>query len=238
MASEQIYTIPVNETFEEGRRDEGRGCPFCRLHRKLEKDELELILGASMMEPDVRIKTNEQGFCPEHYTHMMRHKKRLPLGLILQSHLQEIDKMMKKPGIAPTMSGADSAKRIKKLSEDCYICDRIEHNFGNMMKTAVLLWETDPDFRKKCEGQPYFCLPHFARFCATAKERMKSKTFGEFYKAMYKKESLVLADLQDKTDRFVQMFDYRYSGDASDDAKRAIELTMPFLNGTDCSDDE
>ena len=42
---ERIYTIPVNEAFESD-----DGCPFCRLYKKLENDELDLILGASMME--------------------------------------------------------------------------------------------------------------------------------------------------------------------------------------------
>jgi len=35
---EKIYTIPVNEAFEQT-----DGCPFCRLFRKLEDDELELV---------------------------------------------------------------------------------------------------------------------------------------------------------------------------------------------------
>ena len=51
---EQIYTIPVNETFDECRNDKSLGCPFCRLYKKLEANEVDLILGASMMEPDVR----------------------------------------------------------------------------------------------------------------------------------------------------------------------------------------
>ena len=38
------------------------GCPLCTVEDKLEADELERILGAAMMEPDVRVKTNEQGF--------------------------------------------------------------------------------------------------------------------------------------------------------------------------------
>ena len=48
---EKIYTIPVNEAF-----DEYDGCPFCRMRRTLEDNERELIMGASMMEPDTRIK--------------------------------------------------------------------------------------------------------------------------------------------------------------------------------------
>ena len=63
----QIYTLPVNKACEAGAADHSCGCPICALYRKLEEDELDLILGASMMEPDVRIRTNELGFCKIHY---------------------------------------------------------------------------------------------------------------------------------------------------------------------------
>ena len=81
--SEKIYTIPVNEAFEACAEDKSRGCPFCRLYNKLEADETDLILGASMMEPDVRIKTNEKGFCATHFQMLLSGKNRLGLGLML-----------------------------------------------------------------------------------------------------------------------------------------------------------
>lgn len=235
---EEIYTIPVNEAFEKGEADEIRGCPFCRLWRGLELNELDLILGASMMEPDVRKKTNEKGFCPDHYGMMMKRGKRLPLSLIIQSHLPSVSSCLKKPGLAPAVSGSESIKAVSRLSDSCYICERAEANFSKMMETAALLWEKDPDFKYKCLSQPYFCLPHFSRFLSVAKAQMKGKAFGEFYKAMYKKESAVLDSLQNKIDRFAKSFDYRYAKDPCDDAKRAIEDTIPVLCGTDCSDDE
>ena len=64
--AEQIYTIPVNEAFDLVSEQPDLGCPFCRLYKKLQSDEIDIILGASMMEPDIRIKTNEQGFCLSH----------------------------------------------------------------------------------------------------------------------------------------------------------------------------
>ena len=82
---EQIYTIPVNEAFEASRDEPACGCPMCAIYRKLEENELDLILGASMMEPDVRIKTNEQGFCRLHYDLMFVRKNRLGMALTLES---------------------------------------------------------------------------------------------------------------------------------------------------------
>ena len=80
---EQIYTIPVNEAFEASAADASCGCPLCTLYRKLEENELELILGASMMEPDVRIQTNREGFCRLHYDMMFVRKNRLGMALTL-----------------------------------------------------------------------------------------------------------------------------------------------------------
>ena len=46
---EQIYTIPVNEAFEKSGADHKCGCPFCLMYNKLEDNELDLILGVSIM---------------------------------------------------------------------------------------------------------------------------------------------------------------------------------------------
>ena len=71
---EKIYTIPVTEAFE--KKD---GCPFCRLRNDLENTERDLIMGASMMEPDIRITTNALGFCRRHYKKMFDLNNRLSL---------------------------------------------------------------------------------------------------------------------------------------------------------------
>jgi Cof subfamily protein (haloacid dehalogenase superfamily) len=89
---EQIYTIPVNEAFDEVAAKPECGCPFCVLYRRLQNNEIDIILGASMMEPDIRIRTNEEGFCLSHYNMMLRRKRMLGMGLMLESHLAEVEK--------------------------------------------------------------------------------------------------------------------------------------------------
>ena len=89
---EKIYTIPVNEAFDACMEDKTKGCPFCEMFRKVQENELDLILGASMMEPDIRIKTNEMGFCDKHFSMMMKRKNRLGLALMLESHLAHVAK--------------------------------------------------------------------------------------------------------------------------------------------------
>ena len=82
---ESIYTIPVSEVLEP--RD---GCPLCRMQDTLEKRAIEYIMGAAMMEPDVRQETNRQGFCSNHYNMMLSQRNRLSLALMLQSRLAEL----------------------------------------------------------------------------------------------------------------------------------------------------
>ncbi|HHT76721.1 MAG TPA: ABC transporter substrate-binding protein, partial [Clostridiaceae bacterium] len=62
---EKIYTIPVNDAYQSG-----CACPLCQLEADVEKSTLEYFLGASLMEPDTRIATNQSGFCHEHFKKM------------------------------------------------------------------------------------------------------------------------------------------------------------------------
>lgn len=85
---ESILTIPVSEIFEPK-----CGCPICRMRDMLEERTIEYIMGAAMMEPDVRMETNRLGFCKIHFEQMRDCKNRLSLALMLQSHLQDIKKI-------------------------------------------------------------------------------------------------------------------------------------------------
>jgi len=228
---EQIYTIPVNEAFEASAADAGLGCPFCRLYNKLEQDELELILGASMMEPDVRLKTNELGFCREHFGMMLRRPKRLPLALILESHLADQRKNLGAGAAFIGKAGESAAKKFTTLRQSCYICGRIEHNFTLMQETAALLWEQDPEFRGKCAAQPFFCLEHFGGFVAAAKARMSRRDFADFYKAVSAQMDGYMEELNADVSWFVKKFDYRYEDEPWGNAKDAPERAVAFLSG-------
>jgi len=228
---EQIYTIPVNEAFEASAAEPSLGCPFCRLYNKLEQDELDLILGASMMEPDVRLKTNEQGFCRDHFGMMLRRPKRLPLALILESHLADQRKNLAAGAAFAGKAGEGAMKKFTSLRSSCYICGRIEHNFTLMQETAALLWERDEEFRRKTAAQPYFCLNHFAGFVSAAKDRMSRRDFADFYKTVSAQMDAYMDTLNADVSWFVKKFDYRYDEEPWGNAKDAPERAIAFLGG-------
>lgn len=224
---EKIYTIPVNEAFEQT-----DGCPFCRLYKKLEDDELDLILGASMMEPDVRIQTNKLGFCGRHNRRMFQMKNRLGMGLMLESHLASIRKTVEtKAAWFNRDAGSATARDIDTLTQSCYVCSRIEGKFSKMVDTAVLLWEREKEFRTKTEQQPYFCLPHYARFLRAAASSMSKKLYPDFLKAVNQVEMAYFDKLSGDVSWFCKKFDYRYDSEPWGDSKDAVERAIAFLNG-------
>ncbi len=225
---EQIYTIPVNEAFEQSGIDHSCGCPFCILYNKLENDELELILGASMMEPDVRIKTNKEGFCKTHYDMMFVRKNRLGMALTLESHLDELADEIK----SNKLFGSKTPKaipRIAELEKNCYVCRRIEFNFEHMIETAVLLWDTDDEFKKKLDAIPYFCLPHYRCLLEYGQKRLSKKDFPVFSAKCEKIVNTYLEQLKEDVSWFCKKFDYRYNEEPWYNSKDSVERAMKFL---------
>lgn len=154
--AEKIYTIPINEAFEHAVLHEPADCPFCLLYDMLEKNELDIILGASMMEPDIRIETNKKGFCQQHFDKMFEKGNRLGLGLILESHIAEVEKNVFSGGTAFDGKGEKEQVKLESLEKSCYICDRIEAAFAKMLDNMVYLWETEEDFRGKFAAPKVF----------------------------------------------------------------------------------
>ena len=228
---EKIYTIPVNEAFEASAADPACGCPFCTLYRKLEENELDLILGASMMEPDVRIKTNEQGFCKTHYDMMFTRKNRLGMALMLESHLAEIKKEVTGGGFSLKGVGTDQMKRLEKLENTCYVCGRIEFSLSKMFETAVMLWEKAPAFREKLRKAPYICLPHYRMFVESGRRGLPKKLFGDFYKEVSGVVNTYFESLSEDVSWFCKKFDYRYENEPWGNAKDAIERAIKFMSG-------
>lgn len=233
---EQIYTIPVGEAFDAVGEKPECGCPFCVLYKRLQNDEIDIILGASMMEPDIRVKTNEQGFCLNHYNIMLRRKRMLGMGLMLESHLAEVEKRID----GPTLLGNKAAAAVSSLGElegDCYVCKRIEKNLSAMIATAVYLWESDYDFRKRFSGAPYFCLPHYRRMIDYSSKKMNKRIFKEFYGVAHGIQKTYVTALEGDVSWFCKKFDYRYDEEPWYNSKDSVQRAIKFLSGDPALDD-
>ncbi len=221
--AERIYTIPVNETFEV--KD---GCPICRLRDILEERALEYVLGPAMMESDVRIETNKKGFCKEHFFMLAKRRSRLPLALIMETHLDEVSKNIKKKKARP------DKKEIKSgdvEDRSCYICDRIEWSKERMYATIAKLYSEEMDFRALFREQPEICYTHYRELHAFAAPKVSSKWRSEFEKDVDELTLNAVNKLYDEVHYFTQMFDYRNAGENADfkNTRDSIERSIKFL---------
>ena len=228
--AETIYTIPINEAFEATMESSAPECPFCKLFAKLENNELELILGASMMEPDIRIQTNKKGFCKNHFSKMLTRGNRLPMGLILESHLAEIFAEAYQKSLMG--SPADKfLKRANELGNSCYVCDRVNNNFTHLIENAVYMYETDEAFREKYQNQKMICLEHYVLVLQRAKYVMGKKDLISFYNETSPITQNYFESLCEDVSWFCKKFDYRYDEEPWGNAKDAIERSVKFLVG-------
>lgn len=223
---DDICTIPVSEVFEES-----DGCPICRMYHTVEERIIDYIMGDAMMEPDVRIETNKTGFCPEHYDKMMHHRGRLQLALMLETHIKSVHKdIFDKKLFNPGNKKADKAL---KLSEGCFICDKVEWGISRMIETVYRCYENERDFRELFNNQPQFCLHHYERLMHGADKRKMPKYYSDFANNLTRITADYANTLCDDVSKYCSMYDYRANKPDADwgNSRDSVERTIAFLSG-------
>lgn len=221
---ETICTIPVNDIFT--LHD---GCPFCRMYEMLETQYCTFITGSAMMEPNTRVATNKKGFCPRHFEEIARLGKRLPVALILETHLDYI-----RQEILPKKGGKPNKKQLEavdEITQSCYICDRIEFDIEHFLQTVFVEWAKSEEFRGLYNSQPFICLRHYSQVMKYAAKKMPSKQLAAFHEDTLRLTREYLDSLKDDTTHFCRMFDYRNQGGEWGNSKDAIERDIRFLSG-------
>ena len=131
-------------------------CLLCALQRRVELQQIEYSLGASVMEPDVRIQVNKKGFCQHHQRMLFKGDNRLGHALMLESHLTETRGKLNKAfndirkaacgnssfldrlsGKAPSPAKAMEAavQELDALCSTCIVCNAIEDNMNRYLHT-------------------------------------------------------------------------------------------------------
>lgn len=229
---QDICTIPISEVFEVN-----DGCPICRMREAVEKRIVDYIMGAAMMEPDVRIETNRLGFCERHFDMMLENRGRLQLALVLESHIAEISKNIfeKKLFNSPSSKG----NKAKKLSDSCFVCSKVDWGFENMIKTLFLSYENDKEFREMFDSQPVICLRHYEMLMNSPEKKNLKKYSSEFEKALTRITGEYTKALHADLQKYCSMYDYRTDKEKPDwgTSRDSVERSIAFLNGRYYSED-
>ncbi len=232
---DSIYTIPISEVFEPK-----CGCPICRMRDTLEQRCVEYIMGAAMMEPDVRVETNRLGFCADHFEQMLHQKNRLSLALMLESHLKSLREsgyreIVQKAAAKPKKRGG-----MVNVNDTCFVCDQISRVLQTMVGTVAHQWQKDADFQALFAGQEYVCLPHAQLLLEVGHDSLPKKAYPVFLEQVIKLLDKHLAEVEGDVSHFCKMFDYRNASPDADwgNARDAIERAILLLSTRDFREGE
>ncbi len=224
----QIDTIPVWEALEyDG------NCLLCTLHAKTEAGEVERTLGASVMEPDVRVKTNQIGVCRKHQQMMFLVGNRLPHALLMDTRaeqvLKKLDKIKSQSARGRELDVKKLAENLRELCTRCIVCETIDAHMQRYIYTMIYLWKTDPKFKQKfgeCKG---LCIPHAADLIEASEKHLKSQERREFAALCLQLVYDHLSEDEKDLKWFTQKFDYKNKDASWGNSKNAIERTVNRL---------
>lgn len=238
---EKIYTIPVNEAYEQDCE-----CPLCYLEKNLEAQAVEYALGAAMMEPDYRLISNEKGYCNKHYSMLFKMPNKLSLALVLDTHLEEIRRKfsslesdinkLNKGSLfkKPSKENLDKiVSKTKSMTCNCVICEKTKQTTDRYIEVFFWLWKNDEQFKEKIQRSKGLCIPHFNTLCKSAFSHLSHTDACEFIKLIYIKQASELERIQEDIHRFTLKFDYRNRdmqwGTAVDAPIRTIEKLSGYI---------
>ena len=221
---DSILTIPISEILEP--KD---GCPICRMRDMLEQRTVEYIMGAAMMEPDVRIETNRAGFCHIHFRQMMKQKNRLSLALMLQTHLASVDEQLfsRKKLFEPKNA---RKQKLSHINESCFVCEKVDWGMERLMRTFFEMYSHD-NIKKLLSEQEYICLPHYDLLQSLAPVYLQKGELDSFVKQVSALTEKYIASLYEDVSHYCNMYDYRNTGKDADwgNSKDSIERAIRFL---------
>lgn len=229
-------------------------CLLCALERRTELGEAERYLGASVMEPDVRIRVNEKGFCRKHHAMLFTMSNRLGHALMLESHMIENRQRLEKSwntvkdageklqnsSLGDKLNGKSKAakdtilqeaRKIQQMAGTCVMCDTIQDNMLRYLHTFFHLYQNDSEFRKRFLEGKGLCIPHLGQLMEVATEELNAKALGEFAQAMAEMEKKNLDRIQEDISWFIKKFDYRFEKEDWKNSKDAVERTVNKTRG-------
>ena len=221
---------------------QGAECPLCFLMDGAERTILHSFQHSRVMEPNVRVKTNDVGFCPEHLGKLYQGENKLGLGLVILTHLEE-----KSTGITAALDGLIAAARgasrersrgiqqtvqsFESLRDSCFICGMLAQDLTRYSWTILYLWRKDPQFPARLKASRGFCLSHFCSVLAAATDALRGDRLADWLEDVVPLMKGSLAALQKDLLAFTQLHQAGNRSLGTEEERSALARTLQMLAG-------
>ena len=228
----ELETIPVWDAY----RQRGE-CPLCLLLATAERELVAFHLGSSVMAPEMRVKVNETGFCPSHFSMLLAGDNRLGLGLMTQTHMAELGKKLDAYG--RTSSRPRELRRrlaalhtfLARQLNACLICDRLTDRFARYAFTIAFLWNKDAAFRSEFAESAGFCLSHLPGQLRLAEETLPAAPLARFETEVESLQRRAWQRLDQALLAFTGSFDYQTEPGAAATVRASVASAIQKLTG-------
>ena len=164
---------------------------------------------------------------------MMKQKNRLSLALMLQTHLEEVDRQLfsRKKLFEP--KNARKAK-LSQINESCFVCEKVDWGMERLMRTFFEM-SSHSDIKQLLSEQEYICLPHFDLLQSLAPAYLQKYELDSFNKLISSLTENYIAVLYKDVSQYCSMYDYRNTGKDADwgNSRDSIERAVKFLVSRD-----
>ena len=207
------------------------------MRNTVEEHISEYIMGAAMMEPDVRMETNELGFCFTHYEMLLQQNNRLSLGLMLNTYLEtaRTNIFEKKAILFKNSAKQKKAKKANEMEQTCFVCSKVDWGVNHMLETVFTMYVKDENFRKLFKAQEYICIPHYNMLMEKASEKLQKGDLDDFANALDALVTEYMKKLNSDVNDFCNSFDYRNAGKLHtpemEHVRTSVERSIEFLTG-------
>ncbi|MDO4167368.1 MAG: DUF6062 family protein [Eubacteriales bacterium] len=233
---EQLFTIPVNDAFRTDCE-----CPVCKLYADLEKESIDFVMGPSYMEDDVRMETNEVGFCSHHVRQMYQYQNRLGLALMLHTHMKRTNEMIERLSQKGTTSGKglfakkdtdELTEYLDKLEHSCYVCNRMDRIFHRYLETILYCYDKDTAFRQIFQTGKGVCTSHYAALREAARKKWSGAKLENFIQDLNRTYLENMKRVTDDLEWFTDKFDYRNADAPWKNSRDALPRSIVKTNHT------
>jgi Family of unknown function (DUF6062) len=221
---------------------QGGICPLCTLMDGAERTYLFSFQHSRVMEPNVRVKTNAVGFCPDHLGKLYQGENKLGLGLVVLTHLQEktADLQAALDGTieAARAGGRERTRRIQQIigslesyRDSCFICGLLSQDLTRYAWTILYLWRKDPEFPAKLRASRGFCLSHFCTVLAAASDLLRGERLEQWLDDAVSVMKRSLDELEKDLMAFTQLHQAGNTSLGTDQVRTALARTLQMLAG-------
>lgn len=232
---EKLYTIPVMDVF-----NMECDCPLCKLYDELEIEKIEFTMGESYMEDDVRMITDQLGFCDKHIKLLYKNQNRLGLALIMKTHMDrvisDVQKLSKNDAKAPkrlfTRGKEDNklSTYLNTLHNSCYVCNLINKTYERYLVTICYLYKKEPEFKALFQHTKGLCTTHYNDLYEASLKELGGDILTSFHNDLNKIYLSSMEQTRDDLTWFIDKFDYRNAEKPWGTAKDALPRSIQKMN--------